>query len=149
MRRLSLVFGSLSLGAKLQTLAVALILAWYAWFDYRLGRWPVTVGIILFSVLVGWLLRPLMRAYPQRTSQVWRILSIAFVLTYMLAQGQWWWRLLIRHYLCEYFWWQVFSCGYWFISDLRLDQERDGAARGRESSSADDAWRHDPFNEQS
>ena len=147
MRRLSLVFGSLSLGAKLQTLGVALILIWYAWFDYQLGRFPVTLGIILFSGVIGWAVRPLMRAHPERTSRLWRVLSIAFVVLYAVAQGQWWWRLLIRHYLCEYFWWQVFSCGYWFISDLRLDQERGHVTRSGDGPPAGDEWQRDPFNE--
>lgn len=124
MRRLFLFLGSLSWGSRLQTLAVVLILGWNAWFDYQRGNWPVTIGIICFAWLLGWLLKPLMMAYPIQATKIWGTLGIAYFLTFFLARNQWWWRLMITHYASEFYLWLDLSCGYWFVSEMCLQQQR-------------------------
>ena len=124
MKRLFLFFGSLPWGARLQIIAVSLILVWYAWFDFKNGNSPVTIGIVLVAWLIGWLLMPLMMAHQRTTFQIWSTFGVAFLMTYVLAQNQWWWHTMIAHYCREIVMWLDVSCGYWFISELRLQQER-------------------------
>jgi hypothetical protein len=128
MKRLFLFLGGLPLGARLQILAVTLILGYQAWFDFQRGVWPVTIVIVALAWLIGWWLMPVMVAHPHVSQRVWGTFGIAFLVIYVLAHKQWWWRTMAAHFGRELAMWLDLSCGYWFISELRLQQER--AAQG-------------------
>ena len=71
MKRLSLFFGALPFGSRLQILAVLCLLGYHAWIDYQLGIWPVTIVIIVIAWTIGWLMMPVMAAYPKQTFKIW------------------------------------------------------------------------------
>jgi hypothetical protein len=122
MKRLFLFWGAVSWGARLQMVAVALILGWYAWLDFQMGNWPVTIGIIVVAFSIAHRLKPVMIANSEMTHKIWSTFGVAFITTYFLAHQQWWWRTLLAHYVREFVMWLDFSCGYWFISELQLQQ---------------------------
>jgi len=124
MKRLFLFLGSLSWGERLHMLVLIITLWFYASYDIKKGNWPVTIGIIMVAWLIGWSLIPLMIAYPRQTYRIWNLWGIAFFVVYLLAHKQWWWRPMGAHYLRELYLWIDLSCGYWFISELRLQREK-------------------------
>jgi hypothetical protein len=133
MRRLSLFLGALSWGTRFQILMVTLFLAYQVWFDFQKGYLPVTVSIMLLTAFIGWLAMPLMVAYPRQTYRIWGSFGTVFLLFSILATGQRWWWTVAAHFGREIVMCQYLSCGYWFISELRLSQER---------------MKSDPFSEQ-
>ena len=133
MRRLSLFLGALSWGTRFQILMVTLFLAYQVWFDFHKGYLPVTVSIMLLTAFIGWLAMPLMVAYPRQTYRIWGSFGTVFLLFSILATGQRWWWTVAAHFGREIVMCQYLSCGYWFISELRLSQER---------------MKSDPFSEQ-
>ncbi len=152
MKRLSWFLGSLPWGSRLQILAVALILMWYAWFDFERGNSGVTIGIIAVTWLIGWLLKPIMTANPRLTYKIWSTFGVAFLLTFVLARAQWWWHTMLAHYAREFVMWLDLSCGYWFISELRLQPERQREMaiwRDDGSNSHSNQDRMDPENDDS
>ena len=124
MRRLWLFLGSLPWGSRLMMLLMAIILVDYARYDFQAGNWPVTVGIILFAWLIGWLLKPVMIAHTRTTFKIWSSFGVVFLITFVLANKQWWWHTMLAHYAREFAMWLEFSCGYWFISEVQLQQQR-------------------------
>ena len=92
MRRLFFFLGGLRWGARLQMLAVVLILGSWAWFDFQNGRSMVTIAIVMAAWLIGWLLKPVMVANPQRTSKTLNVVGFVILFMYVLAWKQWWWR---------------------------------------------------------
>ena len=123
MRRLSLSLGALSWGPRLKILAVLLVVSFQAWIDIRHGIWPVTVAIVLLAWFLGWLLMPLMVAYPTPAYKIWNSTSFFFLIVYLLARDEWWWRTIAAHFGRELVMWLYLGCGYWFLSELRLRQE--------------------------
>ena len=123
MRRLSLYLGALSWGSRLQMLAILLILGYWMWLDIQLKIWPVTAAIVLFAWFLGWLLMPTMVAHPRAAHRIWGSFGIAYLIVYLLAHRQWWWRTVAAHFGRELVLWLEVSCGYWFVSELRLRQE--------------------------
>lgn len=124
MRRLFLYLRGLSWGACLQLLVVAMILGRLAWIDFQIGRSSVTIGIALTSWLIGWLLKRVMVANPQRTSKTLNVVGFVVLAFYVLTWKQWWWRLRLAHYASEFVLWLDFSCGYWFVSELQLERQQ-------------------------
>lgn len=124
MRRLLLFIGALRWGARLQMVAVVMMLGLYAWLDYQKGYWPVTIAVALTAWLIGWLLKPLMVAHPRRTTWIWNILGILVLIFILFAHRQRWWRLLITRFAKQFFLWLDVSCGYWFLSELQLQQRQ-------------------------
>lgn len=124
MQRLYLFIETMPWGARLQTLVVAIILGWYAWIDIQFGIWPISLGIVLLTFLLAWLLKPVMMAHQRATFKIWGACGMAFLLTYVLAQKQQWWLTMYAHFGREFFMWLDLSCGYWFISEVRLQQMR-------------------------
>lgn len=132
MRRLSLYLGFLSWGSRLQMLAVLLILGYWVWLDVQRGIWPVSIAIILLAAFVGAILMPLMVAYPRQSFRIWSSFGIVYLVVYLVARDQWWWRTVLAHFCREFAMWLELSCGYWFVSELRLRQERLAAADSSE-----------------
>jgi hypothetical protein len=124
MRRLSLYLGTLSWWSRLQVLVLLIILGFQAQVDIKHGIWPVTVFIVFVTVLIGWLLKPLMVAHPRTAYRIWSSFGIVFLITFLLCHKQWWWRTVAAHFGREFALWLELSCGYWFISELRLKQEQ-------------------------
>ena len=124
MRRLLLFLGGSSWGGRLQLLVVVMILGSMAWIDFQIGRSPVTIGIALTSWLIGWLLKPVMVANPRRTSMTLNVVGFVVLAFYVLAWNQWWWKIRLAHYAREFVLWMDLSCGFWFISEMRLQNER-------------------------
>lgn len=128
MKRLSLFFGLMSWWMRLQILVMILFMVFQFRFDVRKGIWPVAVAIVIATWLVGWLLMKLMIAYPRPAFKIWSSLAglILFVLLTMYTQGrgQRWWFRLGAHFGREIVIGLYLSCGYWFLSELRLLQDR-------------------------
>ncbi|WP_373649974.1 hypothetical protein [Schlesneria sp. DSM 10557] len=124
MRRLKLFLTTVSWGTRLQLLMVVLYLSYQVWFDSRRGYLPVTFAIMLLTGLLGRLLLPLMMAYPRLTFRVWGSFGTVFLLLSYLVSGQRWWWTVAAHFGREIVMCQYLSCGYWFVSQLRLAQER-------------------------
>jgi hypothetical protein len=128
MRRLTLFFGLMSWWMRLQILVMILFLASQYRFDFRKGLLPVTVAIVVIAWLIGWLLMRLMIAHPRTSFKIWSSLAglILFVLMtmYVQARGQRWWFTLGAHFGREIVIGLYLSCGYWFLSELRLQQDR-------------------------
>ena len=124
MRRLDLFLGFLSWGSRLQMLAVLLILGFWIWLDIQRGIWPVSIAIILFAAFIGRILMPLMVAYPRQSFRIWGSFGIVYLVIYLVARDQWWWRTVLAHFCRQFFLWLELSCGYWFVSELRLRQEK-------------------------
>ena len=132
MKRLRLFLSALSPGARLQMLSVAIILGWWIWLDVKLGYWPIGIGIIPITWVIGWLMKPVMVANPRMTVAVLKTIRLTILLLYflifiletLLAWRQRWWHLLIAHFAREFFLWLDLSCEFWFLSELRLRQER-------------------------
>ena len=128
MRRLILFFGLLSWWMRLQILVMILFMAFQIRFDIRKGIWPVAVAIIVISWLIGWLMMRLMIAYPRTAFKIWSVLGrvILFLLLtmYIQARGQRWWFTLGAHFGREIVIGLYLSCGYWFLSELRLLRDR-------------------------
>lgn len=124
MRRLSLFLGFLSWGSRLQLLAVLLILGYWMWMDVQRGIWPVSVAIILMALLAGRIFMPLMVAYPRQSFRIWGSFGMVYLVVYLFARDQWWWRTVLAHFCRQFAMWLELSCGYWFVSELRLRQEQ-------------------------
>lgn len=136
MKRLSRFLTTLSWGPRLQILMVTLFLGYQIWFDYNKGYLPVTIAIILLTALIGWLLLPLMMARPRLTFKIWGSFGTVFLLLSMVASGQRWWWTVAAHFGRELIMCQYLSCGYWFISELRLAQERLTTTQDRDDFTA-------------
>lgn len=124
MKRLFLFLGALSWGARLQLLALILILVRDALIDFQMNRSQVTVSIILISWFIGWLVKPLMIARPKLTSRVGSAIGIVVFAFFLLTLGHRIWRLRIAHYGFELFLWLSLSCEYWFVSELKLREQQ-------------------------
>lgn len=124
MRRLFLFLRAMRWGGRLQILVVVLILGLWAWIDFQIGRSAVTIGIVVTSWLIGWLLKPVMVANPRQTSSLLSFVGIVVLAFYVLAWKQWWWKILLAHYAREFVLWLDLSCQYWFLSELSLQRER-------------------------
>ena len=113
---------------RLQILVMILFMVFQFRFDVRKGIWPIAVAIVITTWLVGWLLMKLMIAYPRPAFKIWSSLAglILFVLLTMYTQGrgQRWWFRLGAHFGREIVIGLYLSCGYWFLSELRLLQDR-------------------------
>ena len=123
MKRLFLFLGALSWGARLQMLALALIVGFYAWIDFGKGFSHVTAGVVIFSWFIGWLMKPLMVSHAKTTFRIWSAFGIVVVVAYVLGRNQWWWGTALAHFAREFFMLLDLSCGYWFVSELRIQQE--------------------------
>jgi hypothetical protein len=122
MRRLSLFLGSMSFGQKLQLLIIVVLLANHAWFDFQIGKSEWTIGIIFAAFAFGWMLKPVMVMYPRMTYRIWGAFGILILAAYVFGNHIPLWRTLLGHFLRELLLWLDISCGYWFISEMRLRQ---------------------------
>ena len=141
MRRFNLFLRSLSWGSRLQLLAIALILGYWIWLDYQRGIWPVSMVIIVFAWFLGWLVMPLMAAYPRQAFRIWGSFGIVYMVVFFVSRNQWWWRTVAAHFGRELALWLELSCGYWFISELKLREQRlaeDSSVRRSEFPENDD-----------
>lgn len=145
MRRLVLYVRGLSWGARLQLLALLTILGFWAWIDVGLGIWPVTVGIFLLALFLGWLLMPLMVSRPKLAFRVWSSFGIIYLVLYLACQRQWWWRTLAAHLGREMLLWLEITCGYWFVSELFLRQQRAMSESPAAEEPGVDRLADDPF----
>lgn len=133
MRRLSLYLGGLSWGSRLQLLALLLILGFWVWIDVNHGIWPVTIVIVLFAITLGRLMLPVMLSHPTMTHRLWSSFGFLYLIVYLSCQRQWWWRTVAAHFGREILLWLEVSCGYWFISELRLRQQAMSDANRQDS----------------
>lgn len=122
MRRLSLFLGSLSWGSRLQILASILILGILCWADYERKLLHYTISFILFAWFLGWVLKLSMLSSAQQIFRVLSVISIAIMMTYILAPKLRWWRTPLSRLVCEFLLVLDLSCRYWFLSELRLRQ---------------------------
>ena len=113
---------------RLQILVMILFMGFQFRFDFLKGIWPVAVAIVFLTWLIGWLLMQLMMAYPRPAFQIWKSLAgvilFVFLTMYLQARGQRWWFTIGAHFGREIVVGLYLSCGYWFLSELRLQQDR-------------------------
>ncbi|MBS0201325.1 MAG: hypothetical protein JSS49_00390 [Planctomycetes bacterium] len=127
MRRLGYFLSGLPLGAKLQFLALGMILGLVfinrdlnprmQWFGLPL--WQITVPLILGVFVLGRLLLPLMMWQPKRAQGLLRWLGMLVLGIGLLSMFQWWGRLLIVHVGLTTAMWLDASCWFWFISEIQ------------------------------
>lgn len=129
MSRIALFWGGLPLGSKLQHVALALILGSvfvtrdlnprFRWFGLPL--WQITAPLILLTIVIGWILLPLMMRNLRRTQRILSALGcFVLILGILLATQRWALRLMIVQVSMTTLLWLDLSCSFWFISELQL-----------------------------
>lgn len=115
-----------SLSAKLQYLAMGLLLGWtFVRIDLNnrfmgLPMWQVTVSMIVATFVLGRVLLPLLMLNPQRSQ---RLLSwfgmLIFLMGLYIATQPWRGKKVVHLALTEALWLDV-SCWFWLISEIQM-----------------------------
>lgn len=128
-RRLWMFWSGLSLGSKLQYIALGLILG--AVFTYRdlnprmrwfgLPLWQITLPLILLTIVMGRLLLPLMLKHPTRTQRFLALFGwLVFGLGILISTQKWGRRLMLVQVGFTTLMWLDLSCWFWFLSEIQL-----------------------------
>lgn len=128
MQRLWLFWRGLSLGSKLQYVALGLILATVfvmrdmnprmRWFGLPL--WQITLPLILLTFVLGRMLLPLMLWHPTRTQSILSVFGwVIFGLGIVAASQRWGRRLMIVQVGLTTAMWLDASCSFWFVSEIQ------------------------------
>ncbi len=124
MRRPYLFWSGLPLASKLQFFAVGLILGYWLWIDFQFGLLKLALPIAFAMLAVSRLLLPLMMAHPERAQQVLNGFGLATFAVWLIGRDQMWGRLIVTHLGLTAAMWLDLGCWFWFVSEIKLREER-------------------------
>ena len=131
MRRLYWFCSALTMAAKLQYIALALILGYnFVMIDlnpanqlFGVPLWMTTAPLFVGMIIIGRLLLPLMIAHPTRAQQFLHGFGLTTFGVWVFSHGQWWGGLAITYLSLMGSFWLEAACSFWFISEMGRMQE--------------------------
>ncbi len=148
MRRLGYFWKGLPFTAKLQYLAMLLVLgSIFVQIDMHPGRkafgvplWQVTGSLICATFILARLLLPLMMARPILSQRLLSWFGMSIFLFSLISMNQRWGRMLITHLGITVGMWLDVWCSFWFTSEIqrRIAMFQDGLGLADAGAGADD-----------